>query len=131
MSKVKGADSGPVYPPVTPPMPQSKDELEQLFIDYNNAWQTAYNVIDPHNKDKHSDFDGMKKVATRSKQIQTKIIKKALSKYISREEVLKAIGEDEVVGSANDAPVDWHMKDGRNQLRAELKHQLGLEGEKP
>lgn len=61
-------------------------DADSILIMYDNAWNTAFNEIDPHNDEKHPDHDGMEKVAQRSREIQAQA-KAALLQLITREKI--------------------------------------------
>lgn len=72
------------------------EKVEELLVRYSGAWGIAYNEIDPHNDDKHPNYDGMSKVEVRSKEIEheaKQALLKAHQAEISRvlERVKKAV----------------------------------------
>lgn len=50
--------------------PPEEFELRKLVIQYAQAYNTAFNEVDPHNLEKHPDGKGIKRVIDRSREIE-------------------------------------------------------------
>lgn len=90
---------------MTTPNPSTVDELKGLLIRYSQAYNTAFNEVDPHNIEKHeSFFEAAKLVGKRSKEIEAEVLAEAHS-YLTHKIIEElAIIQDKLY---DDTSVNW------------------------